>query len=186
MSRTTRSSDQQIEDRARENQFRQEVAAAHEDPDTYAPGKTGSADPVRQVSVSVIGEGLIQLRGPIKGINMIRTMINQIDAPVGQVRVGIHTVQINGEHGDRMEKVAGRIQDYIDHSRFLTCSRARCSATRWWSSPAAGRWRHRPRRRSFPSSSSNAPTTSPRIPPPEAAAEPEAPRREIRPRILRR
>lgn len=115
---------QQIEDRARENQFRQEVAAEHEDPDTYAPGKIGSLDPVRQVSVSVIGEGEIQLRGPIKGINVIRIMINQIDAPVGQVRVGIHTVQINGEHGDRMEKVAGRIQDYIDHSRFLTAQSA--------------------------------------------------------------
>ena len=73
-----------------------------------------------QVSVSVIGEGLIQLRGPIKGINEIRTMINQIDAPTSQVRVGIHTVQINGEHGDRIEKVATRIQDYVDHARFLT------------------------------------------------------------------
>jgi len=116
--------DQALEDRARENQFRQEVAAAHEDPDTYAPAKVGSLDPVRQVSVSVIGEGEIQLRGPIKGINVIRMMINQIDAPVGQVRVGIHTVQINGEHGDRMEKVAGRIQDYIDHARFLTVQSA--------------------------------------------------------------
>src|SRR5208337_3550064 len=112
--------EQQIEDRSRENAFRQQVASEHVDPDTYAPAKIGSLDPVRQVSVSVIGEGEIQLRGPIKGINVIRTMIDQIDAPVGQVRVGIHTVQINGEHGDRMERVAGRIQDYIDHSRFLT------------------------------------------------------------------
>ena len=56
------------------------VAAAHEDPDTYVPGKPNNKDPVLQVSVSVIGEGLIQLRGPIKGINVIRTMINQIDA----------------------------------------------------------------------------------------------------------
>jgi hypothetical protein len=115
---------EQQEDRARENQFRQEVAAAHEDPDTYAPGKPTSVDPVLQVSVSVIGEGLIQLRGPIKGINEIRTMINQIDAPTSQVRVGIHTVQINGEHGDRMEKVATKIQDYVDHSRFLTAQSA--------------------------------------------------------------
>ena len=98
------------EDRARENQFRREVAAAHADPDTYAPGRPDSQDPVRQVSVSVIGEGLLQLRGPMKGINIIRTMINQMDAPVGQVRVGVHTVQINGEKGDRMEVVAGKIQ----------------------------------------------------------------------------
>ena len=115
---------QQIEDRSRENQFRQEVAAAHEDPDTYVPGKPNSKDPVLQVSVSVIGEGLIQLRGPIKGINVIRTMINQIDAPASQVRVGIHTIQINGERGDRMEKVATKIQDYVDHSRFLTTQSA--------------------------------------------------------------
>ncbi|MFO0899244.1 MAG: hypothetical protein U0836_17610 [Pirellulales bacterium] len=111
---------QAVEDRAREEQFRREVAAAREDPDTYAPGKVDSQDPVRQVSISVIGEGLIQLRGPIKGINVIRMMINQIDAPVGQVRISVHTAQINGEHGDRMEVVADRIQKYVDHSRFLT------------------------------------------------------------------
>lgn len=108
------------EERARANQFRLEVAALHEDPDTYAPGLPDSKDPVEQVSISVIGESEIQLRGPISGINIIREMINQIDAPAGQVRVAIHTVQVNGERGDRMEKVVGKIQDYIDHSRFLT------------------------------------------------------------------
>lgn len=111
---------QEAEDRARENQFRAEVAAASTDPDTYVPADVKSADPVTQVSVSVIGEGLIQLRGPIRGINKIRTMINQIDSPVGQVKVGIFTVQVNGEHGDRMEKVAARIEGNIDLSRFLT------------------------------------------------------------------
>jgi hypothetical protein len=108
------------EERAAAEAFQREVAAANEDPDTYAPGDPDSIDPVRQVSVSVIGEGVLQMRGPIRGINKIRIMINQIDAPVGQVRVTVHTVQINGEHGDRMEKVAGRIQRYIDHARFLT------------------------------------------------------------------
>lgn len=112
--------DQQLEDRAREEQFRLEVAEAHEDPDHFAAGVPTSPDPVRQVSVSVIGEGLIQLRGPIKGVNIVRTMINQIDAPAGQVKVAIHTVQVNGEKGKRMEMVVGRIKDDIDHSRFLT------------------------------------------------------------------
>lgn len=111
---------QELEDRARENQFRAEVAASTEDPDTYVPGDVKSEDPVTQVSVSVIGEGLLQLRGPIRGINKIRTMINQIDSPLGQVKVGIFTVQVNGEHGDRMEKVATRIEGHIDLSRFLT------------------------------------------------------------------
>jgi hypothetical protein len=112
--------DQAQEDRARENQFRLEVAAAHEDPNSYVPGKPDSIDPVLQVSISVIGEGVLQLRGPIKGVNIIRRMINEIDTPAGQVRIALHTVQINGEHESRMEKVAGRIQAYVDHSRFLT------------------------------------------------------------------
>lgn len=111
---------QEVEDRAKENQFRAEVAAASADPDTYVPADVTSVDPVTQVSVSVIGEGVIQLRGPIRGINKIRTMINQIDSPVGQVKVGIFTVQVNGEHGDRMEKVATRIEGNIDISRYLT------------------------------------------------------------------
>ncbi len=112
------------ERRARENEFRRDVAAATVDPNTYAPGVPESDDPVQQVSVSVIGEGVIQLRGPIKGINIIRIMINQIDAPVGQVRLAMHTVQVNGERGDRMEKVVANIQRYIDHSRFLTTQSA--------------------------------------------------------------
>lgn len=106
--------------RATEDQFRREVAAAREDPDTYAPGKKDSDDPVRQCSISVVGEGVIQIRGPIKGLNVIRTMINQLDAPAGQVRVGVHTIQVNGERADRMEKVVANIQRYLDHSRFLT------------------------------------------------------------------
>jgi hypothetical protein len=108
------------EDRAIAEQFRQQVAAAHEDPDTHAPATLNSVDPVAQVSISVIGEGLLHLRGPIRGINTVRRMIHQIDAPVGQVRVQIHTVQINGERGDQMEQVAGRVEGYVDLGRFLT------------------------------------------------------------------
>lgn len=100
-------------------QFRKEVTAADTDPDTYVAGDMHSADPVTQCSLSVIGEGLIQIRGPIKGINKIRTMINQIDSPVGQIKVGIFTVQINGEQGDKMEKVAGDAEGAADLSRFL-------------------------------------------------------------------
>lgn len=109
---------------ARQEQFRREVAVGHADPDTYVPGRIDSVDPVEQVSISVIGEGVIQLRGPIKGVNVIRTMINEIDAPVGQVRVAIHTMQVNGEHGDRMERVVGGIRHYVDHARFLSTQSA--------------------------------------------------------------
>ena len=108
------------ERRLRENQFRKEVAAARADPDTYGPADPESVDPVLRTSISVIGEGLIQIRGPIKGLNTIRTMVNQIDAPVGQVRISVHTLQVNGERGDRMEKVVANIQRHLDHSRFLT------------------------------------------------------------------
>ena len=112
------------ERRKREEQFRREVAAATADPDSYAVGQPESVDPVLQCSLSVIGEGLIQIRGPVKGLNVIRTMINQIDAPVGQVRVGVHTVQVNGERVERMDKVVNNIQRYLDHSRFLTTQSA--------------------------------------------------------------
>jgi hypothetical protein len=108
------------EDRAKASQYRKELAAASADPDTYVPADINSPDPVTQVSISVIGEGLIQLRGPIRGINTIREMISQIDAPVGQVKVGIHTVQINGEHGNRMETVASRIEASLKLGQNLT------------------------------------------------------------------
>ena len=106
--------------RSGQEQFRREVTAGKTEVDSYAAGKTDSIDPVQQVTLTVIGTGLIQLRGPLRGINKIRKMIHQIDSPVGQVKVGIHTVQINGEHGDRMELVYEKIQKHIAHSRFMT------------------------------------------------------------------
>ncbi len=105
--------------RAAQEKFRRELAAGLADPDTYAAGKITSQDPVTQVTISVVGVSRLQLRGPIKGINKIRRMIHQIDSPVGQVKIGIHTVQVNGEHGDRMDVVYERINREIAHSRFL-------------------------------------------------------------------
>ncbi|WP_436716988.1 hypothetical protein U8335_07610 [Roseiconus lacunae] len=112
------------EELARQEQFRREVAAAHADPDTYAEGVPNSDDPIEQVSISVIGEGLIHLRGPLKGINQIRMMINQIDSPVGQVRINVHSTQINGDDAERLEVVSSRIQTYVDQARFLTVQSA--------------------------------------------------------------
>ncbi len=117
-------SNQREEDLARTDQFRMETAAAHADPDTFAEGKPDSQDPVAQVSISVIGEGLIHLRGPLKGVNQVRMMIDQIDAPQGQVRVNVHSTQINGDEADELEVVANRIQTYIDQARFLTVQSA--------------------------------------------------------------
>lgn len=108
------------EDRARAEQFRMEVAAANADPDTYAAAQKDSVDSVAQCSVSVIGEGVLQIRGPRKGIDKIRTMVHQIDMPLGQVKVEIATVQLNGERADRMEKPLGRVEAHLGMGRFLT------------------------------------------------------------------
>ena len=111
--------------RAAQEQFRREVAAGLADRDTYAKGKIASVDPVTQVTISVVGESRLQLRGPIRGINKIARMIHQIDSPVGQVKIGIHTVQVNGEHGDRMDFVYEKINREVAHSRFLVNMSAR-------------------------------------------------------------
>ncbi|MBL8888948.1 MAG: hypothetical protein JNL67_03145 [Planctomycetaceae bacterium] len=101
-------------------QFLRELDAAQEDPNTYAQGDIDSVDPVMQTSVSVIGEGTIQLRGPIEGINQIRRMIHQIDTPVGQVKVDLQTIQINGEKGEELEQTVQLVEGYINAGRFLT------------------------------------------------------------------
>lgn len=101
-------------------QFLRELDAAQEDPNTYAQGDIDSIDPVMQTSVSVIGEGTIQLRGPIAGINQIRRMIHQIDTPVGQVKVDLQTIQINGEKGEELEQTVQLVEGYINAGRFLT------------------------------------------------------------------
>ncbi|MFM7168362.1 MAG: hypothetical protein ACKO3T_24210 [Planctomycetaceae bacterium] len=110
---------EQTENRKIEEQFRREVVAGVTDRNSYAKGKLDSRDPVTQVSISIIGESRLQLRGPVKGLNKICRMIHQLDSPVGQVKVGIHTVQVNGEHGDRMDVVYERINKEVAHSRFL-------------------------------------------------------------------
>jgi len=107
------------EKRAAEKRFRAELSAASVDPDTYAPAKLTSIDPVAQVSISVIGEGVLHLRGPRRGVMAVREMIDQIDHPVGQVKIGILTIQLNGEHNDRMINTVRRVEGNISRARFL-------------------------------------------------------------------
>jgi hypothetical protein len=109
-----------LETRLIRSQFLKEVEAAETDPKTYAPADINSVDPVMQTSVSVIGEGVLQLRGPIAGINTIRRMIHEIDTPVGQVKVDLETVQINGEKGKELEETVQHVEGYINVGRFLT------------------------------------------------------------------
>ncbi|TWW09498.1 hypothetical protein E3A20_13710, partial [Planctomyces bekefii] len=75
---------EQAENRRIEEQFRREVVAGIADRNSYAKGKLNSRDPVTQVSISVVGESRLQLRGPVKGLNKICRMIHQLDSPVGQ------------------------------------------------------------------------------------------------------
>jgi len=110
----------EAEELAAKGQFRAEVAAAQADPDTYAPGDMNSVDPVTQVSISVIGEGVLHLRGPRLGVVKLREMIHQLDHPVGQVKIGIMTVQLNGEQGHRMENTLRRMEGHLSRGRFLT------------------------------------------------------------------
>jgi len=111
---------QRAEELNKAEQFRLETAAAHTDPDTFAEGRPDSVDAVHQVSISVIGEGVLHLRGPLRGVNQVRLMIDQIDTPCGSVRINIHSTQINGDEADELEVVANRIQTYIDQARFMT------------------------------------------------------------------
>ena len=108
------------EQAAAKNQFIRETSAAKADPDTYVAGKVSSVDPVTRVSISVIGEGVIYLRGPRNGVTRIRQMINQIDHPVGQVKIGVMTLQLNGENGNRMEDTLRRVDGHVSRGRFLT------------------------------------------------------------------
>ncbi|MHC4877744.1 MAG: hypothetical protein ACYTGL_14710, partial [Planctomycetota bacterium] len=110
----------EAEELAAKDQFRAEVSAAKADPDTYVAGDMDSVDPVTQVSISVIGEGVLHLRGPRLGVVKLRDMIHQIDHPVGQVKIGIMTVQLNGEQGARMENTLRRMEGHLSRGRFLT------------------------------------------------------------------
>ena len=111
---------QRAEELSKAEQFRLETAAAHTDPDTFAEGRPDSVDAVHQVSISVIGEGVLHLRGPLRGVNQVRLMIDQIDTPCGSVRINIHSTQINGDQADELEVVSNRLQTYIDQARFMT------------------------------------------------------------------
>lgn len=111
---------EQNEQRTARTRFQAEVSAGTVDPDTYVPGNPNSWDPVAQVSISVIGEGVLFLRGPRQGVVEIRRMLDEIDHPVGQVKIGVMTIQLNGESGFRMDNTVQRIEGNLSLGRFLT------------------------------------------------------------------
>ena len=111
---------EQNEARTARTRFQAEVSAGTTDPDTYVPGNPNSWDPVAQVSISVIGEGVLFLRGPRQGVIEIRKMLDEIDHPVGQVKIGVMTVQLNGESNFRMDNTVRQVEGNLSLGRFLT------------------------------------------------------------------
>ncbi len=81
-------------------------------------GDSGNA--LDRVQITVVGEGLIHLRGPLEGVNAITRMIHEIDQPVGQVKIGIHVVQLSETEDAAMEGVPGMFERYLGHARQMS------------------------------------------------------------------
>ena len=62
------------------------------------------------MSVGVAGEARLHLRGPLEGINAITRMVHRIDQPVGQVKLGIHVLQLRGSDDAAIDDAAQRDQ----------------------------------------------------------------------------
>lgn len=108
-----------------EERYRSELFALQAEPtdardDPYILGETSATDPVGQVTVNVVGEGQIHLRGPVAGVNKITRMVQAIDKPVGQVKIGIHSIQLNMDDQDRVDDVHELIERHVAHARFLS------------------------------------------------------------------
>ena len=113
----------QLEDderRLQQQQFELESKLATVRSNLAAVADRHAQDPIARVAINVVGEGQIHLRGPIKGVNKIARIVHQIDKPVGQVKVGIHTIEINGGQGEAMEEVHDLIDKHIAHARFMS------------------------------------------------------------------
>lgn len=102
----------------RAESFRQESEAPRS-PRGLIMSPTGSADVIDQVRITVVGEGMLHLRGPLAGVNAITRMVHEIDQPVGQVKLGIHVVQFTGSDDAAVEGVNGAVDRYLSHARGL-------------------------------------------------------------------
>jgi hypothetical protein len=79
-----------------------------------------SDDAIDRVRITVVGEGLLHLRGPLEGVNAITRMIHEIDKPVGEVKIGIHVIQFTGSDDTAFEGVNGAIDRYLSHARLMS------------------------------------------------------------------
>jgi len=106
------------EESLRAESFRQESDAPRS-PHGLILRPTASPDAIDRVRITVVGEGILHLRGPLAGVNAITRMIHEIDQPVGQVKLGIHVIQFTGSDDAAVEGVNGAVDRYLSHARRL-------------------------------------------------------------------
>jgi hypothetical protein len=85
-----------------------------------APGDPQSSDPASQVTISVVGKGMIHLHGPAKGVHRLARMVHEIDRPVGRVKVGLHTIQFELPDAEHVERVHDMVDQHFRHAQQLT------------------------------------------------------------------
>ena len=68
---------------------------------------TGDGCSVDQVQMGLAGKGRIHLRGPLEQVNAVARMLHEIDQPVGQVKVGIHVLQISASDDEAIDPLSG-------------------------------------------------------------------------------
>jgi hypothetical protein len=85
-----------------------------------APADPTATDPAGQVTISVLGKGMIHLQGPAAGVHRLARMVHEIDRPVGRVKVGLHTIQLELPDSDDIERLHDLVDQHIRHARQLT------------------------------------------------------------------
>ncbi|WP_417732865.1 hypothetical protein [Rosistilla oblonga] len=78
-----------------------------------------SSDITQQVQIGVAGQGRLHLRGPLEGVNAITRMLHKLDQPVGQVKIGIHVLQLDGSNDEDIEDMHIAINEVLYHARFM-------------------------------------------------------------------
>lgn len=79
-----------------------------------------SFDAADRVSISVVGETQLHLRGPLKGVNAITKMIHEIDQPAGEVKIGIHVVQFTETEDFEPNSEPVSLDLFLGHARQMS------------------------------------------------------------------
>ena len=116
----TQAEAQATEEGLREQRFLEDTNGRNWSSPTLTAGDPRGSDPCARVTISVVGAGILHLHGPIKGINHIARMIHEIDRPVGQVKVGLHSIQLELPSDQEVERAHDLIDDHVRHARLLT------------------------------------------------------------------